>query len=294
MYYEGCRMKKYLEGTPSKLSCVHRAFPHVLALHSSWKLPCKDPTKEELLNWLCPGLGQEEGQRQHPSIADFVPPWAEPLSICSCMVALPEQELSLLPSFGCCLTWPGTAKRRFGPLQRASIAAGGQVPGLGCQELPVAAYAPRSPSLAALPACCRYFSCMCRNTVRVPVAELHFSRASSHLPCCWSRTNPSPTALVMSGSLLAVQPVLRHLRQCLRPYLGAERWWDVPQGFKMMLGAEETIFQQSSDPGASVFMQRTGCGPCRVPAQGHLPWPWWDLMPSPSLPLAASSPSVKL
>lgn len=71
-------MKRNLEDRSSKLSCAHRALPHLLATYSSWKLPCKDPAKEELLNWLYPvvppRLGTRRGQRQHPSFAAFVPP----------------------------------------------------------------------------------------------------------------------------------------------------------------------------------------------------------------------------
>lgn len=145
----------------------------------------------------------------------------------SCMAALHKQPSVLLQELR---AQGGRCGQRFRPLQCDCGVVDRQTRWLRCQELPVAAYAARSPSLGVLTDCRRYFGCMCRSTAWVPVSELHFSRAVSHLRYFRSRTKPSPTNPVRrfswrpAGCLLGSRcSGILHLGQPLRLYLGAQQ-----------------------------------------------------------------------
>lgn len=146
----------------------------------------------------------------------------------SCVAALHEQPSVLLQELHARGGWHG---QRFRHPRCDCGGVDSQMQWLRCQELPVAAYAARSLSLGVLTDCCRYFGCMCRSTAWVPVSELHFSRAVSHLRYFWSCTNPSLINPVRrfswhpAGCLLGSQcPRVLHLRQPPRLHLGAQRW----------------------------------------------------------------------
>lgn len=82
-----------------------------------------------------------------------------------------------------------------------------------CQELPVAAYATRSPSLGVLTDCRQYFRGVHRSTAWVPVSEIHLSFTLVLLPIL---DKPFPgkscrIALVMPGWLIAQESMMhRH------------------------------------------------------------------------------------
>jgi len=110
--------------------------------------------------------------------------------------------------------------------------AGGQKQWLCCPQL-LCSISTVFPSSQHLDCRC-YFTCVCRSTTWVPVAELHFSRAFSHLSTYdlyKTITHESrKTSLTTPVSPLAMQLVLRHQRRWLRLYVELGREEDVCQG----------------------------------------------------------------